>query len=92
MARDGIDAVFKDGRQIPALATNPSYVVEISTLSRLGYIGFWENGLCDIVVIEASSKAHVENASMLKATDETVPDLFERFMVACGLRPTTNGS
>jgi hypothetical protein len=89
---DGIAAVFKDGRRVSELANNPSYVVEISTANRLGYIGFWRNGLCDIEVIDTSTDAHVENVSMLKATDETVPDLFERFVVACGIEPNANGS
>ncbi|MBC7521290.1 MAG: hypothetical protein H7268_09390, partial [Sandarakinorhabdus sp.] len=89
---EGIAVVFRDGRQISELASNPSFLIEISTVSRVGYIGFWRNGLCDIEVIDTSIDAHVENASMLKATDETVPDLFERFLVACGFGQNGNGS
>lgn len=92
LASSGVNAVFKDGRAIPELASNPSYVVQVSAAGRLGYIGFWESGLCDIVVIDTITKANVENTSMLEATDETVPHLFERFLVACGFGQSTTGS
>ena len=82
MRRQGVEVVFKDGRKTPELAANPSFVVEASTSNRLGYIGFWKNGLCDIHVIDTTNDTLVENASMLEATDETVPHLFSRFGAA----------
>lgn len=82
LCREGVVAVFKDGRQIPELALNPSYVVEVSSTSRLGYIGFWKNSLCDIHIIDTTNDMLVENASMLEVTDETVQRLFSRFVSA----------
>jgi hypothetical protein len=92
LVRDGVDAVFKDGRSAPGLASNPSYVVEVSTAQRVGSIGIWESGLCDILVIDIETEEPVENASMLEATDDSVPHLFKRFLLACRLTPTANGS
>ncbi len=92
LVEDGVAAVFKDGRQKTELASNPSYFVEIETANRLGSIGFWKNGLCDIEVIDTTTAAYVDSAAMLEATDETVPDLFKRFVVAFGFTPHSSGN
>ncbi len=85
LALQGIDCAFKDGRLTPELASNPSYVLEVKTKERIGYIGFWSNGLCDIEVLDIHTDTWPESASMLEASDTSVPALFERFSSALQL-------
>ena len=59
LAREGVAAAFKDGRQSPEIASNPSYAVEVSTSERLGYISFWKNGLCDMEVMDSANNTMI---------------------------------
>lgn len=82
LSRRTCSSTFKDSRNISAIASNPSFTLEVDTADRLGYISFWRNGLCDFEVVNATDGTHVDQGFMLDATDTTVPSLFERFTKA----------
>ena len=82
LSRPRIQCVFKDGRSVPQLASNPSYGLEVTNDRRLAYIRFWHKGLCDYEVCDASNGANLANAFMLEAHDATITLLFDRFWSA----------
>jgi hypothetical protein len=85
LARDGVQIDFHDGRAVPELSLNPSYALNVSTTDRLGFIGFWANGLCDMIVLEIAGDSEIENTAGMEANNATVPELFRRFRSAMQL-------
>ncbi|WP_152553589.1 immunity protein TriTu family protein [Erythrobacter longus] len=69
-----------DNRDIPECKSNPSFGLQLDSADRLGYIGFWKNGLCDYQLIDADSAADLVNEAGLEANDETVESLLATFL------------
>jgi len=80
LERDGFTTRYRDSRTIPECASNPGFGVDVETPERSGNISFWRNGLCDFQVLDTSTKELVADEHMLDANDETVSNLFSRFV------------
>lgn len=76
---DSLTVAYRDTRDIPECASNPSFGLDVTSPERLGSIGFWKVGLCDYQIIDIATEEFVANESMLEANDETVAALFARF-------------
>ena len=69
-----------DTRGIPECGLNPSFGLHLDSEIRIGFIGFWKNGLCDYQVIDVRSEVDLANEAGLEASDDTVQTLFSNFL------------
>lgn len=69
-----------DTREIPECRSNPSFGLQLDSDDRIGFIGFWKNGLCDYLVLDVHSEEELANEAGLEASDETIPSLFANFL------------
>jgi len=84
LGADGFMATYYDTRTVPECASNPKFGLEAETAERLGNISFWRNGLCDFQVLDKTTKELVANEAMLDVNDDTVANLFSRFISSFG--------
>lgn len=88
LEREGFATAYRDTRAVPECASNPAFGIDVETPTRLGNISFWRNGLCDFQVLDTSTKELVADEHMLDANDETVSNLFFRFISFFGHQPS----
>ena len=69
-----------DTRAIPECRLNPSFGLQLDSDDRIGFIGFWKNGLCDYQVIDVRRDLDLANEAGREASDETVKSLFLNFL------------
>jgi hypothetical protein len=79
LRRDGLSCEYRDNRDVPEAASNPSFGLEVETARSLGWLRYWKLGTCDYQLMDKATGELTANEAMLDANDETVTGLFTRF-------------
>jgi len=76
----GLTCTYGDTIDVPECASNPGCELRVTSSEWLGSFRFWKAGTCDYEIMDTSTNEFAADEAMLRADDDTVPDLLARFL------------